>query len=269
MGIETFAELADLLGNAERPADQRWQIASIEQVSFQRPFKFYRQQPAAFILNATASLTYEEELLMSAALSSSKQLSPVGGGDPIVSEKLHFSGQVRLSRKAPAAPTIEFAPPGPDLPSIPADEIYSLFFHGPAFQVLEQVWLDESNSSVVVGKLARPLPAATSPVDAANLTAYRLVELCLQTAGVWEMKTKGVLALPLGIDRLVVYHSESESQASQDTPAVYALVEPVEAGDAFNARVVDECGTVYLEMTGYRTIELEPVEARRTSEAQA
>ena len=70
-----------------------------------------------------------------------------------------------------------------------ADDIYRIYFHGPAYQVLAEGWSDGAEH--VFGRYADLLPAATEPPDASLRTAPRSLELCFQTAGVWEIGTSG------------------------------------------------------------------------------
>jgi hypothetical protein len=86
-----------------------------------------------------------------------------------------------------------------------------------------------------------------------TLVLPRLIELCLQTAGVWEIGKTGTLALPMAIEQ-VVLHRPQENGAS-----LYAEMEPQTGpGDqvCFDGRVVDEQGNLYLELKGYRTARL-------------
>ena len=74
------------------------------------------------------------------------------------------------------------------------------------------------------------------------------MELCFQTAGVWELGTVGRMALPTGVARVVRY-------AGADAPGrLWAVVTPREG--AMDADVVDEQGRVRMRLEGYRTIEL-------------
>ena len=58
-----------------------------------------------------------------------------------------------------------------------------MYFHGPAYQVLDRVWRDDG----IVGRLARELPADHEPASRPTEFVPRLIELCFQTAGVWEL----------------------------------------------------------------------------------
>ena len=130
-----------------------------------------------------------------------------------------------------------------------ADEIYKLYFHGPSFQVLEAV---QNDGDEVIGKLQSKLPPFSDQKDHV-VTAPMLVELCMQTAGVWEIGRTGTLALPRSIASLKVF------ETSMNGARIFAEVKPQEVEDGqlrFDARVVDEKGRLYLEMQDYRTAPL-------------
>jgi hypothetical protein len=102
-----------------------------------------------------------------------------------------------------------------------------------------------------IGLLAENLPANIHPGDTAELIAPRLIELCFQTAGVWQIRVQSTMALPLAIGSVTAYKQEHEADGR-----LYAIVEAVNGGDEFNAQVVDESGQVYVTLTGYRTVAL-------------
>ena len=76
-----------------------------------------------------------------------------------------------------------------------------------------------------------------------------LVELCFQTAGLWEAVKTGVMALPRSIQSLKIYPHHVNGVP------IFAEVHPtMENGSlTFDARVVDAKGHLYLEMKDYRT----------------
>jgi hypothetical protein len=99
----------------------------------------------------------------------------------------------------------------------------------------------------VLGKLRKNLPPSTS--DGRFLNVPILVELCFQTAGIWETGSTGVLALPQSIESLRLYEQEVNGVT------IYAEVTPVNDIDGslhFDARVVDEKGNLYLDLKNYR-----------------
>ena len=132
---------------------------------------------------------------------------------------------------------------------VTAEEIYRLYFHGLAFQVLEGV---QSAEGGVLGKMNVQLPQLVS-ADKTLLTNPRALELALQTAGVWEVAATDTLALPSSIGWLKLYPE------AQLDGLLIAEVQPGKGDDdalSFSARVVNASGNLALEMRDYRTAPL-------------
>jgi len=110
------------------------------------------------------------------------------------------------------------------------------------------VWRDHG---ATVARMATTLPANHHPAELPTIVAPRLIELCFQTAGIWEMGTSGRLALPQHIDRV----STLASAESVREP-LCALVTTHSGTSGFDARVLDAAGTVLVMMQGYRTVEV-------------
>ena len=235
MGIEAFAEGALALVPGFR-------VAAVENVDFLAPFKFYRDEPRTVRLEAVLrpvgdGVEAECRLVGRRALP--------GQAEP--QETVHFRGTVRLERGEPRAETFAAALESPGA-SLGAAEIYRVYFHGPAYQVLESAW---KNGSGVVGLFADPLPPNHVP-DAPTLVAPRLVELSFQTAGVFELGTRGIMGLPHRVERVRAFRAPETA-----TGRLHAVVTPSASGDgSYDARVVDADGNVFLAVEGYRTVEL-------------
>jgi hypothetical protein len=137
-------------------------------------------------------------------------------------------------------------PPSPDGRGTTTDEIYGVYFHGPAFRVLERVWRGEGGP---IGLLAAGLPADHVPVDRPEVASPRLIELVFQTAGIWDIGRHGRFGLPEHVDRVVLQPAVGPPRGR-----VEAVVEPTDGG--FDGRVVDEAGSVLVAVEGYRTVEL-------------
>jgi hypothetical protein len=94
----------------------------------------------------------------------------------------------------------------------------------------------------------------------------RLIELFFQTAGIWEIGRRGRFCLPQHVDRIVAHEALAAPRGR-----VQAVVAPGDAG--FDGWVLDEAGTVLLEVHGYRTVELpggvDPERQVRLAEAMA
>jgi polyketide synthase-like dehydratase family protein len=157
---------------------------------------------------------------------------------------------VRLSRPAPEAeqpaPEQDAAPLKDAEHSVAAADVYRVYFHGPAYQVVDRAWRYDGGC---IGRLAADLPPDHVPETAPTVVEPRLVELCFQTAGLWQAGREGVLGLPLHIDAVRVLADPVTAAGGR-----YAIVRP--DGDRYDCAVVDEHGTVLVYVEGYRTIAL-------------
>jgi acyl transferase domain-containing protein/NAD(P)-dependent dehydrogenase (short-subunit alcohol dehydrogenase family) len=232
MGIESFAEAAVLV----LPG---WQVLEVDGIDFRAPFKFYRDEPRA--LAVTAVLRPAGDLIVADCRLTGERTLP-GQVEPQVT--LHFTAQVILGREARRDDVLEARPVGGERELGP-DAIYRVYFHGPAYRVVEKAW--RSNGGAV-GQLSASLPPDHEPSAGATLVAPRLIELCFQTAGLLEMGTRGTLGLPLHVERMRLTHEPTEEGK------LFALVRP--SANGFDARVVDENGLVHLVLEGYQTVEL-------------
>jgi NAD(P)-dependent dehydrogenase (short-subunit alcohol dehydrogenase family) len=233
MGIEAFAEVAGL----PLPG---WHAVELEDVEFLAPCKFYRGEPRTLSITAT----YRQDgdrLVADCRLVGSRRLA----NQPEPQVTTHFSGRVRLAR-APLADEATAPAPSPNGRGTTADAIYEVYFHGPAFRVLERAWRGEQGP---VGLLATGLPADHVPAERPEVAAPRLIELFFQTAGIWEIGRQRRFGLPHHVDQIVL-HSALDAPEGR----VAALVEPGDTG--FDGRIVDEAGSVLVEVRGYRTVEL-------------
>jgi hypothetical protein len=161
---------------------------------------------------------------------------------------VHFTARVRLARAGSEPAPQVAALPVASRPPVGSEDVYRIYFHGPAYRVLAGA---ARNGTAILGRLASPLPPDHTAGEV--VTPARLVELAFQTAGVWEIGTTGRMGLPEHVDRLVVLG------APDPGTAVFAVVEPREGG-AFDARIMDEAGRVYVTLDGYRTSPLGEVD---------
>jgi hypothetical protein len=121
-----------------------------------------------------------------------------------------------------------------------------VYFHGPAYQVLDLAW---RQGSAVIGRFSEGLPPNHSPADRTSQMAPRLIELCFQTAGLWEIGQSGKLGLPWEVASVTTYRSADAAQGR-----IMAVVQPTSDG-GFDAQVVDESGSLLVNLVGYRTVE--------------
>ncbi len=234
MGIEAFAEAAVCLIPG-------WRVEAIEDVNFLAPFKFFRNAPRT--LTIEAAIHPQGGALVGACRLLGRRQLPNQAESQVTT---HFTARVRLTESAPELVT------GPALGKpqghiVEAAEIYRLYFHGPAYQVVGRAWWDGKR---VVGLMANDLRNNHYPPELPTLVSPRWIELCFQTAGIWEMGTQGRMGLPQHIDRVSLLSDPGQAEGP-----LYAVVTPQPGAGSFDAEIVDAKGKRYLQLTGYRTVE--------------
>jgi NAD(P)-dependent dehydrogenase (short-subunit alcohol dehydrogenase family)/acyl carrier protein len=228
MGIEAFAEAA----SAMLPG---WRVEAVEDMRFIAPFKFYRDEPRVVAVRAVFrpdadGVAVECELIGEREIQGKMQRT------------VHFTGKVTMTRDPSAAMSGDAARMNEcATAAIEAAQIYKVYFHGPAYQVLNRVWSSDGNW---IGEVNGALPPNHWPVESPLLALPRSIELCFQTAGIAEIATENRMGLPEAVDR-IEFHRAGEPQGT-----MYAIV------TGLDAQIIDSTGTIYLTLTGYRTTAL-------------
>jgi acyl transferase domain-containing protein/NAD(P)-dependent dehydrogenase (short-subunit alcohol dehydrogenase family)/acyl carrier protein len=246
MGVEAFCKLARTV------LPDRF-VASVEDVTFLAPFKFYRDEPREVTITATFH-GEGENIVAECRLTGTRTLP----NQPEPRTDVHFTAKVRMSRFAPTAEPKETPEPLTAEMGVGREDIYALYFHGPAYRVLERA---TRHNGAFIGHFAKGLPANHQPARAKTASAPRLLELCFQTAGIAEMQATHRMGLPMAVDR-VVFHCPFDGCTGE---SFQARVTPSEEHEgAFDAVVLDHNGGVRLVMRGYRTAQLpDPVAVER------
>ena len=78
-----------------------------------------------------------------------------------------------------------------------------------------------------------------------------MIELCFQTAGMYELAVEDRFGLPSQISRVQRFRPVN----AKDGP-FYSIVRNSAKGPGFDADIVNQEGEVYLRLTDYRTAEL-------------
>jgi NAD(P)-dependent dehydrogenase (short-subunit alcohol dehydrogenase family)/acyl carrier protein len=244
MGIEGFNVAARHIASVLGTEGPDFTISQFRQIRFEKALKFYHDEPRHITWKAQV-IHRKNEMIAEVRLSS---LMRNRLGDTQTTE--HFSGQAILEPTEILLPDRWRSIPewGSDT-CLLKDDIYQIFFHGPAFQVLAGV---QRKDDYVLGKLQPDF--TTGSKQLMQLSSHpMLIELCFQTAGVFEIGTTGKLRLPSSVAALRIYPNQVNGRD------VYAFVKPRTILDnemSFDAWVVDEDGKVYLEIKDYRTVQL-------------
>jgi NAD(P)-dependent dehydrogenase (short-subunit alcohol dehydrogenase family) len=235
MGIEAFAEVAVCM----HPG---WHIEAIEEVNFLAPFKFYKDEPRTVTIEALIR-PQGEKLVADCRLIGRRKLP----NQEQPQETIHFTARVRVGKQ----PVVAVKGVAPQLSAeaiVKAAHIYRIYFHGPAYQVLDRAWWDGTR---MIGEMATGLPGNHKPSELPTLMAPRLIELCFQTAGIWEMGTTSRMGLPLHLNEVSWLRSPKSAEGR-----LYAVVTPHPEQGTFDAEVVDSAGNCYVRVGGYRTVAL-------------
>ncbi|MGZ4671885.1 MAG: SDR family NAD(P)-dependent oxidoreductase, partial [Ilumatobacteraceae bacterium] len=233
MGIEGFAESASASATG-------WRAVAVEDVAFLAPCKFFRDEPRTleFVARPCAD---GDEVVADCRLVGRRSLA--NQPEQITT---HFTGRVRLSHTP--APTRSSDPVGEACGTVvDADDIYRIYFHGPAYQVVDAAWRDGDR---VIGRIADDLPPNHRPGNAPLLVEPRLIELCFQTAGIFELGTTGRLALPLRVAKVSLHPVPDQVGRWK------AVVTPRSDGRGVDAVVIDDLGHVRIGLEAYETIAL-------------
>jgi acyl transferase domain-containing protein/acyl carrier protein/NADP-dependent 3-hydroxy acid dehydrogenase YdfG len=235
MGIEAMVEAATVL------FPDRY-VGGVEDVNFLLPFKFYRGEPRT----VTVQVQYQQEnedIVADCQLIGSRKLH----AKEELEVTTHFTARVRLVEEPRPVTKGKRVNVPRDGKKVESGEIYQLYFHGPAYQVVEKSWRAGKD---VIGRMAQDLPPNHEPAELATLAEPRIIELCFQTAGILEMGIKGRMALPYHIDRVDILGTPDGNQGR-----LHARVRPGPKG-GFDAEVVDSKGNICLTMRTYQTSEL-------------
>jgi hypothetical protein len=235
MGVEAFAEAAGLLL-------PDWHVEAVEDVTFIAPFKFYRSEPRTLTIEAVLRPD-ANGIIADCKLIGHRTLPNQAEPQATV----HFAGRVRMTKEA-LPPASTQVPAGSVASAIEASDVYRVYFHGPAYQVVERAWWDEER---IVGEMNHNLPPDHVPAKQPLVVEPRLIELCLQTAGLQELSVQNRMGLPHQIGRVTVFRPADGAGS-----ALFAVVTPHPDQNCFDAQVVDASGKLYVQLAGYRTAAL-------------
>ena len=127
-----------------------------------------------------------------------------------------------------------------------AAKIYRIYFHGPAYQVLDCAWRDGNR---IIGKMAKNLPNDHDPSepDADCAAADRAL---LPDRRPLEISEHSRMGLPLILIKCVGREPRTWPKGGCMQSSL-----PIRA-KKFDAEVVDADGNRYLRFSGYRTVAL-------------
>ncbi len=227
VGLELMAAAASLAAPGEA-------IVGADDVVFSVPVKLYGD--AETVVVATAERVGESAVRC--ALSSRRE----GRGGRIIQTD-HFTATVRLA----GAPTCSPLPPAfffADEP-ISRTDIYRRFFHGPGFQVVDEVGAVAENGLIADGAVNH------AALGSGLLTRPLVLELAFQAAGLHRMAVDGIQALPARIEQ-VRFEGDAE-----DNERLGVMVQVREDG-AYDVDIDAGAGPV-LRLRGFQMVDTGPL----------
>ncbi|HTY25739.1 MAG TPA: SDR family NAD(P)-dependent oxidoreductase [Desulfomonilaceae bacterium] len=223
--------------------------ARFEQVRFQSPLKIFKNEPFEAEVEITRSAESSEETAYHCRIIS---WFADGEGRKMGSARLHHQCKLVVSANDEGS-VIDFAPWREQVRVVNHD-IYSVFFHGPAFRFLDHVTV-EGNAKAVRFRYADTKERAatfTDPLPGA-------IEAAFQAAAAFAMESQGIMALPTGIGSAVAYSFDSlprdgelvpREQATYDGPEGRAVLK-------FDGVIRDRAGRTLIQLEDVEMVELE------------
>ncbi len=133
-------------------------------------------------------------------------------------------------------------------------DIYSVFFHGPGFQFLDQVRVEGSGNGVKFRYIDTEQRASMF-----SNTIPGGIEAAFQAAAALGMEARGIMSLPIGIERAVVHSSDGIPCEGQLVPVAEMAQEGLDGRVVlrFDGTIRDARGNLMVTLRGVDMIELE------------
>jgi phosphopantetheine--protein transferase-like protein len=166
--------------------------------------------------------------------------------------RLHHECRIRPER--PQDPPDTTSELWPRTVIIPEREIYSIFFHGPAFQFLDRVIINADGNRVRF----RFKDTAERPSMLCDLVPA-VLEAVFQAGAALAVESRGIMALPTGIGTVLVHDTRALPLDGELTLAREETHEQAEerAILTFNAFIRDDTGRIVLSVKGFEAVELD------------
>ncbi len=235
MGIEAMAATA----GAFLP---ELHVQAVQNVSFLAPFKFYKSEPREVFVTVRFSAA-GKNIKAHCELFGLRKLV----GQDEAQKTIHFRSEVLLGKDAVTNPDSidkKLLKKAAKAFVLKAEDIYKVYFHGPAYQVIDEIWM---KGEQMIGVFAENLPPNHTPENRSVFFMPRLIEHCFQTAGVHQLGLEGIMGLPAGVRSFSLFRQWDGKKK------LFALVDKTDTG--YHAMIADDQGLIYLELDGYTTAE--------------
>ncbi len=171
-------------------------------------------------------------------------------GRKVGAPRLHHECRIRPVLQADAQPA--------DLETwtesiwVPREDIYAVFFHGPAFMLIEHFLVEGEGKGIRFRYRDTP---EMDPMFADRIPAA--VEAVFQAGAGFGLETRGIMALPTGIDQVIIHSGGSMPRDGELRPVKISQDSLVEGRTAFrfDGFVRDTEGKVIIELRGIEMVE--------------
>jgi hypothetical protein len=249
MGIESFAEAARLLY-------PKMNIKALRNVTFLVPLKVLKNEPFEMTIRLKKKGVEGSDILLDASL---EREFFNREGVKLGETRVHFQGEILLSVKKRTlkkmkginklAKVIErFKKNGEGL--LKKEDVYTRFFHGPLFQVLESVIIvDEKSSLGAMAKRNNEIFSFTKKPEL--VTEPLVIETALQNSGIYAMANLDINSLPDSMEEIVF---RSIPAKVKDLYVMSEFRGTDGEKQIYDTWMFDVEGNVYSILKGYRMI---------------
>ncbi len=221
MGIESFAELY-YLEEGQKPS-------TIEDISFDLAIKQFKQKDLDLIIEYNKNeRTMKIKSLFKANTPNAKE-----------QERLHFKSRFPEEQKIPRKIEKRKIKPNP-IELLNKEEIYSIFFHGKSFQVLES--LDDIRGNNIITRINLPEEPIFADEEDETIVDPRAIEAALQTAGLYDLCINSKLTLPSKIKAITFYKEGKPVYAE----ATFLKIE--DKHSIYDVKIIGEKGEILIEL---------------------
>ncbi|MBI4386244.1 MAG: SDR family NAD(P)-dependent oxidoreductase [Elusimicrobia bacterium] len=245
MGLELFAQTVTALSLSP---------AEFHDVRFALPIKLLRNKPVTVRTLAGKTpqgwnLSIESDFITPQGLK-------LGG------PRTHFTARLQDAVSRPEESKKDRAPGGstghivPGKVTIPAETIYSAYFHGPSFQVLEGIV--HLTDQEILSKIRKPAKPLWPGADKALLLHPLLVEAAFQTCGYRDLHLSRKMTLPDSIGRIRVRLAPPEWPQGELFVRARFKGTDKEGRSLWDAEVSGQDGHAWVELDEYRMIPVAP-----------
>lgn len=222
MGLEIFAEIYSLVS--------RKKTSTLEDIEFKSAIKQLHNKPKE---------VYVEYNPITQNLSLKSDFVPKIAEKRIMTTE-HFSGRIGNTLKKKRSKKRNLSLNESTIELMTKEEIYSIFFHGNSFQVLEK--LIELSGEKAFTKVCIPEEKLFSNLKSMVQIQPRAIEAAFQTAGLYDLIVNQKTSLPSKIKEVAIY--------SNKTPK-YIISEFINKDSThsfYNVEVIDEEGKVIIRL---------------------